>query len=923
MKPPVILCVDDQQTILASLQIELEATVGNDYPIAMARSGKEALEIFSQLLANESEVAVVIADYIMPGMKGDELLQHIHEISPKTITIMLTGQADLAGITHAINYAQIYRYIAKPWQPQDLQFTIRQALRSYIQDKELAQKNAQLQAINYALEQANREQAVLITQLQENESRLKQFLEAIPVGILVADRGGEPYYMNQTGQQMLGQGIVAASSVEQFSEIYQACLAGTDQLYPPECIPIVRALQGESVRVNDLEIRQPEKTIPLEVWANPIYDRLGNVSYALSAFTNITERKQVEKILTDYNRTLEAQVAERTEALRQSEARNQAIVAAIPDLMFRLSGDGIYLDFVSPGEVRDLVPPNYNPIGKHISEFLSPDVVQRHLQHLQHVLTTGQNQIYEQQVWIDGKLQDEEVRVVVSGKNEVLFMIRDISDRKQAEIALQQALLSAEVANRAKSTFLANMSHELRTPLNAILGFSQLVNRSSNLSLEDREHLGIIMRSGEHLLSLINQVLDLSKIEAGRTTLNETNFDLYYLLDEMEDMFHLKAVDKGLQLVFDRSSNVPQYVRADEVKLRQVLINLLSNAIKFTKEGQVLLRVSAGSGHWGQALDAVQPSALPSPLLAFEISDTGPGIAPDELETLFEAFVQTQTGKQTQEGTGLGLPISRKFVQLMGGEMSVRSQVGKGTTFTFDIQVSAVEAKDIAAKQPTRRAIALESKQQSYRLLIVDDKSDNRQLLVELLTPLGFELRQASNGQEAIAIWQDWEPHLIWMDLRMPVMDGYEATQRIKSTALGQTTIIIALTATTLAEERVAALEIGCDDYICKPFRESEVFEAIAKHIGVRYVYDEQTSFQDSTNNDALVLTCEALAVLPEDWLISFHQATIEGDLDLMLTLIAQIHAQNEPLANALANLADNLHFEELLALTQTKASKL
>ncbi|HEY9601036.1 MAG TPA: response regulator [Allocoleopsis sp.] len=922
MKPPVILCVDDQQTILAGLQIELEATVGNDYPIAMARSGEEALEIFSQLLANESEVAVVIADYIMPGMKGDELLQHIHEISPKTITIMLTGQADLAGITHAINYAQIYRYIAKPWQPQDLQFTIRQALRSYVQDRELAQKNAQLQASNQALEQANREQAVLIAQLQENESRLKQFLEAIPVGILVADRDGQPYYMNQTGQQMLGRGIVEASTVEQFSDIYQACLAGTEQRYPPEFIPILRALQGESVRVSDVEIRQPEKTIPLEVWANPIYDRLGNVSYALSAFTNITERKQVEKILTDYNHTLEAQVAERTEALRQSEARNQAIVAAIPDLMFRLNGDGIYLDYVSPGEVRDLVPPNYNPVGKHISEFLPPDVVQRHLQHLQHVLTTGQSQIYEQQVWIDGKLQDEEVRVVVSGKNEALFMIRDISDRKQAEIALQQALLAAEVANRAKSTFLANMSHELRTPLNAILGFSQLVHRSSNLSSDDREHLGIIMRSGEHLLSLINQVLDLSKIEAGRTTLNETNFDLYYLLDEMEDMFHLKAIDKGLKLVFDRSSHVPQYVRADEVKLRQVLINLLSNAIKFTKEGQVLLRVSAESRDWRQGSDSEPPSALSSALLEFEISDTGLGIAPEELETLFEAFVQTQTGKQTQEGTGLGLPISRKFVQLMGGDMSVRSQVGKGTTFTFDIQVSAVEAKDIAPKPLTRRAIALESKQQSYRLLIVDDKSDNRQLLVELLTPLGFELRQASNGQEAIAIWQDWEPHLIWMDLRMPVMDGYEATQHIKSTAQGQSPIVIALTATTLAEERVAALEAGCDDYICKPFQETEVFDAIAKHIGVRYVYDEQISLQDSTVYDALVLNAEALAVLPADWLASFHQATIEGDLDLMLTLIAQIHAQNERLANALANLADNLHFEELLALTQPKVSR-
>ena len=300
----------------------------------------------------------------------------------------------------------------------------------------------------------------------------------------------------------------------------------------------------------------------------------------------------------------------------------------------------------------------------------------------------------------------------------------------------------AEVANQAKSTFLANMSHELRTPLNGILGFSQILNRQKNLTPEQRENIGIIMRSGEHLLTLINNILDLSKIEAGRVHLTEKNFDLYRMLNDLSDMFQLKADDKNLQLVFEYDANVPQYIRTDEMKLRQILINLLNNALKFTQEGGVSVRVSLDNTN-GKLVEQKQTSTNENQKVKiyFEVEDTGSGIAPEELKNLFTAFVQTKTGKDSQEGTGLGLVISQQFVQLMRGEISVNSQLNKGTIFNFYIQATVVDNAEITNHQSTRIVIALEPNQPCYRILIVDDKELNRQLLVKLLNPLGFALQ--------------------------------------------------------------------------------------------------------------------------------------------------------------------------------------
>lgn len=294
MNKPVIICVDDEPTILDSLEIELKKSLGDKYLIETASGGEEALELLEELLEDNYEVAVVISDHIMPNIKGDELLKRIHEISPKTNKIMLTGQADIEAVANAINYAKLYRYIAKPWQTEDLSLTVKEAVNSYLQAKKLAQQNTQLQEMNQALANLNREQAALIDKFQENENRLRQFLEAMPIGVAVLDAEGKPYYINQKAEEIFGKGVVPGTTAEELSEVYQLYKSGTNQEYPVEDLPIVRALKGESVTSEDLEIHQNGKIIPLEVSATPIYDSQGKIVFAINTMQDITERKQAE-----------------------------------------------------------------------------------------------------------------------------------------------------------------------------------------------------------------------------------------------------------------------------------------------------------------------------------------------------------------------------------------------------------------------------------------------------------------------------------------------------------------------------------------------------------------------------------------------------------------------------------------------------
>jgi two-component system sensor histidine kinase/response regulator len=439
-------------------------------------------------------------------------------------------------------------------------------------------------------------------------------------------------------------------------------------------------------------------------------------------------------------------------------------------------------------------------------------------------MTTQLRGLYER---MEQKVADRTAELTEANEQ----LTSEIAERKRIEAQLWQAKEDAEAANRAKSAFLANMSHELRTPLSAIIGFAQLLQRHQATPREHQEYLHIMTRSSEHLRDLINGVLDMSKIEAGRITLDTTEVDLQFVLDEITAMFRLRASEKSLTLRLERAPDVPSHLATDEGKLRQILINLVGNAIKFTHEGHIIIRVSLAG------------AATARPLLHIEVEDSGPGIASEDSEQVFSPFYQTAATRNHAQGTGLGLPISRQYARLMGGDIILESKEGVGSTFRLVLPL-AVSAPDeppgsaTTEEQPQQRVVGIAAGEPTYRILVAEDSDNGRLLLVDLLESVGFAVRGVPDGKACVEQWAAWQPHLIWMDIRMPGMDGFEATRRIKSSEQGQQTVIIALTASAFEEDRARILAAGCDDFVRKPFRDSDIFEHMAKHLGVQYQYE-------------------------------------------------------------------------------------
>jgi len=757
-------------------------------------------------------------------------------------------------------------------------------------------------------------------------------------------------------------------------------------------------LAGETIRFNNWSTFKTLGRRYLSVTFSPYIDLDNTISGVVITARDITELKQVEQMISKTNQNLEARVTELAtlNCIAQTVSTINELQSTLDDVTQQIAqllhvkscGLGLFKndfaelvivsnyrrDQTEPTVANTVIPispslltsrliqnkqhiiisdAQTNPITQPIHEVLQIRQVTRLL--IMPLITRGEiiGIIAIAQKKTDPYFTPATIKLLETVAGQVAGAIENGRLFEEA----QQAKIAAEQANQAKSRFLANMSHELRTPLTAILGFAELIAHNDTLSIEHQENLKIIQRNGEHLLMLINDVLNMSKIEAGHISLDITDFNLHQLLNDMEEMFRFRAEYKQLSLIFNTAVNLPFYVRTDAVKLRQVLINLLNNALKFTEQGNIMVKVD-----WTNDSACQDQNKLG--WLSFQVIDTGSGIPSQALETVFEAFVQTQIGQTIPEGTGLGLSISKNFVQLMGGEITAESPLprsllkddrfdnditlgGPGTVISFSIQCELVESNEedslmssLVTSNFVNRTISLAPGQPDYRILIADDKSDNRYLLFKLLQPLGFIVQEASNGQEAVEVWRHWQPHLIWMDLHMPVMDGYTAIHTIRQESLPHQSnrppnlvefhtistpvispIIIAITANILANNSETSLPFGCNDLIYKPFQEVEVFDLLAKHLRVKYSYETTTlpldSKLSSVSNSTLKLLKQNLAQLPASWLKSLNYASALADSELTLELIEQIAIDHADLAENLTTLVNQFRFDTLLTLTK------
>ncbi|HEY9602997.1 MAG TPA: PAS domain S-box protein, partial [Allocoleopsis sp.] len=505
-----------------------------------------------------------------------------------------------------------------------------------------------------------------------------------------------------------------------------------------------------------------------------------------------------------------------------------------------------------------------------------------------------------------------------------LYIFEDITERKQSQVTLQHAVISAETANRAKSTFLANMSHELRTPLNGILGYAQILQRSKDSTPQQKEGLGIIQQCGEHLLTLINDILDLSKIEADKLELYPDDFNLPLFLQGIVEIFRLKAAQKSIDFTDVASHQLPRIVRADEKRLRQILMNLLSNAVKFTDSGSVTFKVeviqdeSLTVGNWEHEQFPIPNSPFPIFRIRFYVEDTGIGINPEHLGKIFLPFEQVRASSHYAEGTGLGLAITQKLIGLMDSQIWVESIPNVGSKFWFDLNLPVVSyAIESILIQSTHTIVGYQGKKR--KILVVDDRWENCAVLINLLEPLGFELAKAANGQEGLEKALEVQPDLILADLVMSVMDGYEMTRQLRQFPSFQTTTIIAISANVFEADRIQSLESGCNDFLSKPLQTEELLDKIKSYLNLTWIYDQpETGDGKGLSTGIVDATALQMVIPPPEELLTLSQAALIGDIsgvEQEILRLEQLNPDYHSFVTKLMKLAQEFEYEEIVNL--------
>ena len=598
--------------------------------------------------------------------------------------------------------------------------------------------------------------------------------------------------------------------------------------------------------------------------------------------------------------------AKAEKALQSSETRMRSITNSANDAILIIDQKGV-ITYWNPAAERIFGYVESEVLGKDLHNLLAPEKYHEAFKNAFPLFVeTGEGSAIGKTLDLEAIRKDGSIIPVqlslsslkIDGNWNAVGILRDTTERKLIEESLIKAKQESEAANKAKSVFLSNMSHEIRTPLNAIIGFSQLINREKDLSDRQKEYINSIIKAGEHLLELINEILELSKIEAGRIVLNTSTIDLHSLCEDIKMMFSEKAKEKNLQLIFECTDKLPRYVVIDEGKFRQILVNIIGNAIKFTEEGGIAVRVQTNRDNNGKNY------------LIVEVQDSGPGISEVELGKLFKHFEQTSSGVNKGSGTGLGLALSKELALLMGGDINVSSKTGEGSIFTIKVEYKEGNLDEIE-KLETNRIISIANHDKKYKIMVVDDKEENLKVTVNLLNVVGFETIEAIDGKDTIDKLSKTRPDLILMDMRMPVMDGYEAIRIIKSMEKFMDIPIVALTASTFEDEkkRIEALKI--EGYIRKPFRENDLFNTIGNILNIKYIYESDHDDKNkniSGNKNVIQLSQKQISEILE--------ALSIADMDKLLAIIDQIEIIYPQFAYELKVLAQNYDYaqiEELL----------
>ncbi len=894
-----LLYVDDDPAGAQSVQFIFGDALG----VHVADTREAALRALS-----EHPIDVAIVEPTMCGRAGIDVIRAIRVSYPNVVCCLASAQLDVDLLALSDDEPMMHHFVTKPWDHRALELMVHNALRHGRLLRENKHLQTEVEALRARLARREEELAHSRRVRAADFALWRVAMEAAPDGIIIADDNGVIFESNPESERLFGftRAELFGGRIGQLIPSWAPARDPVpDPAGPPAGGPRPELVVGRHRDGSD---------VPIEIAWRPI--DAGPMRLRVAVFRDARARVAAEARIRSLNAELEARVVARTseleaanEALFHSEETFRSVTSAALSAIMVLGPDGHTVLWNRAAE-RMFGWSEEEVIGRRMHEYLVPGEHRaRHCEGFREFRRTGRGRLVDTTAELvaltkDGRQIPVEMSLSAVRRGHewhAVAILNDITERQRVKRELVRAREAAEQANRAKSIFLANMSHEIRTPLNAILGFSQLLRRDPSLGPAHGAKVDSIIRGGEHLLELISDILEVSKLESGCIDVTPGTFDLRELLGDVEDMFRPRLEASHVSLNTTVSKLLPKHVRTDDRKIRQILVNLIANAAKFTERGVISVRAHV--------------RGIGSELrLVLEVEDSGAGIADDDLKRIFEKFVQTKAGAG-KGGTGLGLAICREYARRMGGDLTVASTLGVGSRFCLDIPVAIGCAADVTPMASTRGVLGLAPTQERLRILVVDDATDNREVLRELLGTIGFHVRTADSGAKAVSTAAGWEPHVVLMDIRMPGMDGYEATRSIKRAL--PATHVIAMSASAFREDADRAAAAGADGFIPKPFPEAVLLSTIRDVAGVSYEFVDPlapslaASSPEFATRESLL---SALSSLSESTRQSLRVALATGDMDRFLDELSRSSITSGA-CSVLQRLARDFAYDNLLGL--------